>query len=205
MSLMREFWMVIASRRSTVQAKTKIEPYSRAPGEISEVLQSWLKTDPSPTARFEFASDGSLGPGVVEDLRPALQRLGEGALSPEDRDYLTKKGRGTAPTQRSGASRSRAAYPRAGNSWKQGHASFSRRTWSGSARCGSRRLTRIFRLFGETVLGSGVADSSEQSRAESRANRRASRHSGRDDRCSCCMVGVEIEASYRVALEEIPL
>ena len=107
-------------------------------GEISEVLQSWLKTDPSPTARFEFASDGSLGPGVVEDLRPALQRLGEGALSPEDRDYLTKKGLDPTDTAL-GRVAIKSRLPTGRELLEQATLRFSP-YMSGSARCGSRRL-----------------------------------------------------------------
>lgn len=74
----------------TVQAKTKVEPHSWAPGELARVLRSWLATGPPVTSRFEFASDGALGPGVVEHLRPALLRMREGILGPEDRAYLRK-------------------------------------------------------------------------------------------------------------------
>lgn len=186
----------------TAQAKTKIEPYSWAPGEISEVLQSWLKTSPSPTARFEFASDGSLGPGVVEDLRPALQRLGEGALSPEDRDYLEKKG--LDPTN---AALGRVAIK---SRLPAGRELLERATLRFLAlheRVGQMRVEEardvIFRLFGETVLESGqLTPSSRELSREQIAE----------------LVGIpvetidaaaawseEIEASYREALEEIPL
>ena len=166
------------------------------------MLQGWLKSSTSPTTRFEFASDGSLGPGVVEDLRPALQRLGEGALSPEDRKYLKKKG--LDPTN---AALGRVAIKSRLPAGRELLEQATLRFLALHERVGQMGVEEardvIFRLFGETVLGSGeVTPSSRELSREQIAE----------------IVGIpietidaaaawseEIEASYRAALKEIPL
>lgn len=75
-----------------VQAKTKAEPYVWSPGELIEVLQGWLGGPASHSARFEFVTDGPLGPSVTNDLVPVLRRIAEGAATAKDDQYLRDKG-----------------------------------------------------------------------------------------------------------------
>ncbi len=75
-----------------IQAKTKAEPYVWGPAEVIGVLQRWLGGPSSHSARFEFVTDGPLGPSVTNDLRPALRRLGEDAATTHDDQYLRDNG-----------------------------------------------------------------------------------------------------------------
>jgi hypothetical protein len=74
-----------------IQAKTKAEPRVWGPAEITGLVGRWLETSPADGARFEFVTNGSLGPSVADKLRPALERLAEGTPTPADRKYLTDK------------------------------------------------------------------------------------------------------------------
>ena len=47
---------------------------------------------PGDGERFEFVTDGTLGPEVVDDLEPSLRRAADDALTEADRTYLTGKG-----------------------------------------------------------------------------------------------------------------
>src|SRR5947208_824744 len=47
-----------------VQAKTKAEPYVWEPAEIMLVIRRWAAADIAVGTRFEFVTDGSLGPTV---------------------------------------------------------------------------------------------------------------------------------------------
>lgn len=75
-----------------VQAKTKAEPYVWSPGEIIDVLQDWLGGTSSQSARFEFVTDGPLGPSVTNELAPVLRRLAESSATVNDHRYLLDKG-----------------------------------------------------------------------------------------------------------------
>lgn len=74
------------------QAKTKIEPYVWGPKEVADAVGDWLGARPLPTAHFDFVTDGSLGPGVANQLVPALIRTAENTLTAADRKYLTRLG-----------------------------------------------------------------------------------------------------------------
>lgn len=76
----------------SVQAKTKQEPYTWKPGEISQVIKSWLAGSPADGERFDFVTDGSLGKSLSEALAPALRQLAEGTASEADRESLTDAG-----------------------------------------------------------------------------------------------------------------
>jgi hypothetical protein len=76
----------------SVQAKTKQEPYTWKPGEIAEVIQSWLAGGPGDGERFDFVTDGSLGKSLSEKLAPALRQLAAGAASDADRKLLADAG-----------------------------------------------------------------------------------------------------------------
>lgn len=73
------------------QAKSKVEPYTWGPGPICDAIGRWLETDRSPEERFEFATNGSLGPSAARKLAPALERLRAGELTDEDRTFLQEK------------------------------------------------------------------------------------------------------------------
>ena len=186
----------------TVQAKTKMEPYSWAPAEISKVLNGWLGTSPSQTSRLEFVTDGSLGPEVVDDLRPALRRLAEGTLGLEDREYLKKKG--LDPTEKAlGRAAIKSRLPGGRELLEEATLRF----LALHERVGQMQVEEardvIFRLFSQTVLGSGELEPS--SRELSRLQ-------------IAELVGIpletideadpwseEIEARYKDALKEMPL
>jgi hypothetical protein len=186
----------------TVQAKTKMEPYSWAPAELSKVLSGWLGTSPSQTSRLEFVTDGSLGPEVVDDLRPALRRLAEGSLGPEDRKYLKKKG--LDPTEKAfGRVAIKSRLPGGRELLEEATLRF----LALHERVGQMQVEEardvIFRLFSETVLGSGELEPS--SRELSRLQ-------------IAELVGIpletidaadpwseEVEARYKDALKEMPL
>jgi hypothetical protein len=185
----------------TVQAKTKVEPHSWAPGELAGVLRSWLATGPPVTSRFEFASDGALGPGVVEHLRPALLRMREGILGPEDQAYLRKHNLDSA-NKALGRVTIKTRLPGGRELLEQATLRF----LTLYERVGQMRVEEardvIFRLFGETVLNSGerTAEGRELSRGQIAG-----------------LVGIpvkaidaaeawseEVEARYREALKEAP-
>jgi hypothetical protein len=74
------------------QAKTKREPGAWRPQEIADVICAWQETAAATAEHFEFVTDGSLGPGVVERLAPALLRAGAGATTAADRRWLRSLG-----------------------------------------------------------------------------------------------------------------
>jgi hypothetical protein len=75
-----------------IQAKTKIEPYVWAPGELSSILVQWLEARASENSRFEFVTDGSFGPAIVRKLSPALERLADQTTTKTDVIYLAGLG-----------------------------------------------------------------------------------------------------------------
>ena len=76
----------------SVQAKTKAQPYQWTPKELTDPIVAWLGSTPSDGEQFEFVTDGTLGPEVVDDLEPSLRRAADNALTEADRIYLTGKG-----------------------------------------------------------------------------------------------------------------
>ncbi len=76
----------------SVQAKTRAEPYVWGPAEIADVITEWLAGPVAEAEHFDFVTDGSLGPEVMNKLRPTLARIADGTASDEDRKYLTGKG-----------------------------------------------------------------------------------------------------------------
>ena len=76
----------------SVQAKTKAQPYRWTPKELTDPIVAWLGSTPGDSERFEFVTDGTLGPEVVDDLEPSLRRAADDALTEADRTYLTGKG-----------------------------------------------------------------------------------------------------------------
>src|SRR4051794_1768543 len=73
---------------TATQAKTKVEPYVWAPKEIASVIGSWIESGPSTRARFEFVTDGSLGPAATNKLVPALRHISEDSLTADDAEYV---------------------------------------------------------------------------------------------------------------------
>jgi hypothetical protein len=78
-------------RLRVCQAKTRVEPYTWAPGEIVATIKRWQALADSDRAEFQFLTDGSAGKELVDDLLPALRRVREGALTAVDKAYLKKK------------------------------------------------------------------------------------------------------------------
>jgi hypothetical protein len=81
-----------AGSTRVTQAKTKREPGAWRPQQIADVIRAWLETSSAAAERFEFVTDGSLGPGVTGMLAPALQRVGAGTVTAEDREQLEALG-----------------------------------------------------------------------------------------------------------------
>lgn len=76
----------------SVQAKSRVEPYAWRPRELARVIAKWLSGSPGHDEYFDFVTDGHLGPGVHDDLVPALRRIAERTSSHEDRTYLEQLG-----------------------------------------------------------------------------------------------------------------
>jgi hypothetical protein len=79
-------------RIRVAQAKTKQEPYTWAPGEIVEIIESWQGLELADEAEFDFLTDGSAGPELARRLQPALSRARRGDFTSADREYLSGKG-----------------------------------------------------------------------------------------------------------------
>jgi hypothetical protein len=73
-----------------IQAKTKAEPYVWEPGEVMVVIQRWSVANITDTTRFDFVSDGSLGPTVTSTVVPLLRRASQDALTSDDKKFLAK-------------------------------------------------------------------------------------------------------------------
>lgn len=75
------------------QIKTKASQYAWAKGELTAILRRWAGLSAAETARFEFITDGRLGPSAEKlsaalaaaqggDLKPLAELLGESSTSP---------------------------------------------------------------------------------------------------------------------------
>jgi hypothetical protein len=73
------------------QAKTRQEPHTWNPAALVDVIAAWMHLAEDDEARFEFVTDGSLGPSVVANLVPALRRASEGQLTEDDRAWLRER------------------------------------------------------------------------------------------------------------------
>jgi hypothetical protein len=186
----------------TVQAKTKMEPYSWAPGELSKVLNGWLATSPSQASRLDFVTDGSLGPEVVDYLRPALRRMAEGTLGPEDREYLKEKG--LDPTKKAlGRAAIKSRLPGGRELLEEATLRF----LALHERVGQMQVEEardvIFRLFSETVLGSGNLEPSSRELSRLRIAELVGIPIETIDRADPW--SEEVEERYKDALKEMPL
>lgn len=76
----------------SVQAKTRVEPYVWRARELAGVISEWVAGPPSDGERFDFVTDGHLGPSVVDELVPALRRIADGTASADDESYLSDLG-----------------------------------------------------------------------------------------------------------------
>ncbi len=77
-------------RLRVCQAKTRKEPYRWEPGPLVAIIKRWQALDKADDARFEFLTDGSVGPEVADSLLPALRRARK-ELTEVDRKYLKSK------------------------------------------------------------------------------------------------------------------
>jgi hypothetical protein len=78
------------------QAKTRIEPYTWAPRELTAVIRRLKEVPGASGARLEFVTDGSLSHDSAEKLIPALDRVRDGQATAEDWAYLGDYGLGEA-------------------------------------------------------------------------------------------------------------
>lgn len=146
---------------AATQAKTKTEPYVWTPQELADVISTWLDTGPSPDVRFDFVTDGSLGPAVVAKLVPALRGVAEGTSSEADREYL----RSLDLDPNDPALRQVALHSRL----PDGRTLLERATLRVMAlreRAGRVSVEEgrdlVWRLFGETVLGSAETEATRR-------------------------------------------
>jgi hypothetical protein len=146
---------------ASTQANTKIEPYVWGPRELAEVIAGWLATGPSADERFDFVTDGSLGPAAISRLAPALRRSAEGSLTAADRTYLTSlELDADNPALARVSLRSR--LPDGRTLLKHAAMRVMELRERTVAVTVEEARDLVWRLFGETIIGSGEAQSTHR-------------------------------------------
>jgi hypothetical protein len=72
------------------QAKTRSEPYTWPPGELTSIIRRLADVPGGENARLEFLTDGALSPETLASLAPAIERVAGSEATAEDWEYLAR-------------------------------------------------------------------------------------------------------------------